>query len=128
MRGSRARPSDPNAPFYVMIRDAERKILREAYEYHNSNIAAASGSLGITPTLFHKRTELLGGVLPNQPRREPFEYMKVKQEIEDAKRRRARARAKRKLDRASKSSDETNGAADHPDRIETGDGDSTASE
>jgi len=76
MRGARRRSTstDPNAPFYVLLRDAERKILREAIDYHNGNESAAAETLGVSHTLVGKRARLLGGVYKNDPRREPFHY------------------------------------------------------
>ena len=76
MRGTRNRSTstDPNAPYYVLLRDAERKILRDALEYHDGNESAAAAMLGISHTLVGKRARLLGGVYPDDPRREPFHY------------------------------------------------------
>lgn len=83
MRGTRnhSTSSDPNAPYYVMIRDAERKILRDAIEYNDGNVSAAAAMLGVSHTLVGKRARLLGGVLPEYPRREPFHYATAMKEI-----------------------------------------------
>jgi hypothetical protein len=75
MRGGRASTkTDPNAPFYVMLRDAERKILKDALEYHDYNQSAAAKMLGVSHTIIWRRVLILGGVMPDSPRREPFEY------------------------------------------------------
>jgi len=64
-------PRDWNTPYYIQMRDAERRIYREALEVCDGDMAQACGALGISETYFLQRAHRLGGVLPNEPRIEP---------------------------------------------------------
>lgn len=75
-----------------MLRDAERKILRDVLSYHDYNASAAAETLGVSHTLISKRVLILGGVMPDDPRREPFNYQAATKE------RRKRPRAKHRDD------------------------------
>jgi hypothetical protein len=57
-------------PFFVAIRNAERRILRSALDEFKT-MRAAADAMGITENHFATRSIQLGGVLPNQPAREP---------------------------------------------------------
>lgn len=62
-----------DAPYYLMMRDAERVILRDFLAACDGSIAEAAKMLGVSYAHVHRRLQLLGGVLPNEPRREPFD-------------------------------------------------------
>lgn len=74
-----------NAPYYVAMRDAERGILRDFLTATDGSIGEAAKTLGVTYQHVHQRAKLLGGVLPNEPRREPFSPKRTEEKASDAK-------------------------------------------
>lgn len=132
---NRGTKTNPNALYFVTLRDAERKLLKEALDYHDWNAAAAATMLGVSRTQILFRSRVLGGVFDNDPRHEPFDYQermeairKQRERARNAKRRYKPTEAQNEPDHPSQPADETNGAADHLDRVEDGDVDSAVGE
>lgn len=62
--------SNQSAPYFVAMREYERRMLIAAIETCGS-ILAASAALGVTREYVRLRALHLGGVLPDQAKREP---------------------------------------------------------
>ncbi len=60
-----------SAPYWIQVRDAERRLLRGAYEACAGDRAAMSSALGVGPRFLADRIKQLGGVLPDDPVHEP---------------------------------------------------------
>jgi hypothetical protein len=65
------KPRNPVAPYFVMMRDYERGLLRDALVFNNGNIAATGRMLGISHALVRTRARTLGGVFTGDPIIEP---------------------------------------------------------
>lgn len=61
-----------DAVYYQLLRDAERGILRDFLNACNGSMTEAAKMLGISLSQVLRRAKSLGGVLPDEPRREPF--------------------------------------------------------
>lgn len=62
--------SNQSAPYFMTMRENERRMLGSAIDYCGS-ISAAADALGVTKEYIRLRALHLGGVLPGQPKREP---------------------------------------------------------
>ena len=62
--------SNSSAPYFVTMRENERRMLISAIDYCGS-IRAAAAALGVTKEYVRLRALHLGGILPNQAKREP---------------------------------------------------------
>lgn len=120
-RGGR---SNVNAPLYVALRDAERRILRETLEHAGGNESRAADMLGVTHTLVWQRVRALGGIYPDDPRREPFDHKVAAAAVKEkrAERRNKRASTRKSHPGESKTTAPSNGATDgvhdEQDRLE----------
>lgn len=126
-----ARPkasADQNSLYFTQLRDAERKILREALDYHEGNTSAAARMLGISHTLVWQRSRLLGGVYAGEPRCEPFDYEERKEAIRREKSRHRDSATQLRDDVRREAADEGERAPDRVDGPQTGDGDQTVVE
>lgn len=61
-----------NALFYTLLRDAERAILRDFLVSTDWVQKDAAELLGMDAAHLGRRIKALGGVLPDDPRKEPF--------------------------------------------------------
>lgn len=68
---ARPRPEVAMSPFWVSMRNAERRILVEVLAGTNGNRSEACQLLGISQKMFLERARYLGGVLPDEPIQEP---------------------------------------------------------
>ncbi|SRR5258706_3983889 len=57
--------------FYVALREAERRVLRDALIEFDGDMEQAAAALELSWTEFRSRARTLGGVFPDQPRNEP---------------------------------------------------------
>jgi hypothetical protein len=62
--------SNPNAPYFIAMREYERRMLIAAINSCGS-IPSAASALGVTKEYVRLRALHLGGVLPGQEKREP---------------------------------------------------------
>lgn len=99
---------DFGAPYYQMMRDAERAMLRDFLAAGDGSIAEAAKMLGVSYAHVNRRAQVLGGVLPDDPRREPFD---PKAKINDEKHQNDDSSAEDGDDDSSEPSDESDGAA-----------------
>jgi len=65
------RKNSPMAPYFVQMREFERRLMTGAIETAGGNIAAAAQMLGVTQHYVRARAKLLGGVIGNEPKHEP---------------------------------------------------------
>jgi hypothetical protein len=65
---------NPNASFFVQLRNFERQLMREALLYCDDDEAAAAKLLGIEPYYFRSRGRKIGGVFENDPPKEPYQW------------------------------------------------------
>jgi hypothetical protein len=58
------------APYFVQVREFERRLMRDAIAAAGS-VALAATTLGVTTHYIRARSRLLGGVFPDEPKNEP---------------------------------------------------------
>ena len=63
--------SSSSAPYYVSLRESERRMILGALDAAGDSWAAAARILGVSPKYLRLRALHLGGVFDDQPRREP---------------------------------------------------------
>lgn len=68
---ARPRPDVAMSPFWVSMRNAERRILAGVLSDTDGNRSVACQLLGISQKMFLERARYLGGVLPDEPIQEP---------------------------------------------------------
>lgn len=68
---ARPRPEAAMSPFWVSMRNAERRILAGVLADTDGNRSVACELLGISQKTFLERARYLGGVLPDEPIQEP---------------------------------------------------------
>lgn len=66
-----ARRRSEQAPYYIQLRDAERRIIASALLATNWNFPEAAEALGIGARYLQARAIQLGGILPNTTSNEP---------------------------------------------------------
>ena len=59
------------APYFVQLREMERRLLRDAIAAGDGDIHAAAALLGVTYHYIAARAKLLGGVINGEPKHEP---------------------------------------------------------
>lgn len=59
------------APYFVQLREFERRLLKGAIEVADSSTLLAARMLGVTRHYLVSRAKLLGGVLGDEPKHEP---------------------------------------------------------
>jgi hypothetical protein len=64
------RRSNQLAPYFVQVREFERRLMRDALEAAGT-IELAATTLGVTTHYVRARSRLLGGVFPDEPKNEP---------------------------------------------------------
>jgi hypothetical protein len=68
---SSKRKNSPMAPYFVQMREFERRLIRGAIEEAETDIDLAATMLGVTKHYVLARAKLLGGVIGNEPKHEP---------------------------------------------------------
>jgi len=63
--------ANPMAPYFVQMREFERRLIREAYEAAGQDLNATAEVLGVHTHYIKARAKLLGGVFNNDPKHEP---------------------------------------------------------
>ncbi len=101
-----------NAPYYQAIRDFERSMLRDFLLATDGSISDAAKMLGVSYAQVTHRVKALGGVLPGDPRREPFD---PKAKINDEKHQDDDPSAEDGDDDSTESADESDGATSSAD-------------
>jgi hypothetical protein len=71
-----AKRNNPMAPYFVQMREYERRLINGALEQvtarnFEEQLRLASALLGVTPKYVRVRARLLGGVIPGEPKQEP---------------------------------------------------------
>jgi hypothetical protein len=70
-----AKRNNPLAPYYVQMREYERRLINGALDQVRGNfderLRMAADLLGVTPKYVRVRARLLGGVIPGEPKQEP---------------------------------------------------------
>jgi hypothetical protein len=59
------------APYFVQLRELERRLLRGALVEADGDLEVAAGMLGVSEKYATSRCTFLGGVLGDEPRHEP---------------------------------------------------------
>jgi hypothetical protein len=59
------------APYFVQMREYERRLLKEALTVSDGQVDSAAGILGVTRHYLLARAKLLGGVFTGEPKHEP---------------------------------------------------------
>lgn len=67
----RQRKSNQMAPYFVQMREFERRLLRGAIEEADGSTGTAAAMLGVGRHYLVSRAKLLGGVLGDDPKHEP---------------------------------------------------------
>jgi len=62
---------NPMAPYFVQMREFERRLIRDAYEITGQNMALTADVLGVHIHYVKARAKLLGGVFNDEPKHEP---------------------------------------------------------
>lgn len=62
---------NPMAPYFVQMREFERRLIREAYETVGNDLPMTAEVLGVHTHYIKARAKLLGGVFGSEPRHEP---------------------------------------------------------
>jgi hypothetical protein len=65
------RKNSPMAPYFVQLREFERRLMRGALEAADGNTKVAANLLGVTRHYLLARARLLGAVIGNEPLHEP---------------------------------------------------------
>jgi hypothetical protein len=63
--------TNPMAPYFVQMREFERRLIREAHETTGGDIALTAEVLGVRVHYVKARAKLLGGVFGDAPKNEP---------------------------------------------------------
>lgn len=66
-----SRRNNPMAPYFVQMREFERKLIRAAIAEAEGKMKLAAQMLGVTRHYLHARARLLGGVVGDEPKHEP---------------------------------------------------------
>ncbi len=64
------RKNSPMAPYFVQLREFERRLMRDAIEAGGA-VSTAARMLGVTEHYVRARAKLLGGVIGDEPKHEP---------------------------------------------------------
>jgi hypothetical protein len=70
-QGAARRKNNPMAPYFVQLREFERRLMRGALEATGGDTIAAANLLGVTRHYLLARAKLLGAVIGNEPLHEP---------------------------------------------------------
>jgi len=63
--------SNPMAPYFVQLREFERRLIREAFEVAGGDLMLTANVLGVHKNYVKARAKMLGGVFNNEPKHEP---------------------------------------------------------
>lgn len=76
-----AKRNNPMAPYFVQLREAERRLVNGTIEHAGESLgpantfderaSLAASLLGVHLTYIRVRARVLGGILPNDPKHEP---------------------------------------------------------
>ena len=69
---------EPNCPWSIELREAQRQILKDTLAFVDGNVEAASKFLGIKPNYFYFLCKSLGGVMRGELKREPWKPLPYK--------------------------------------------------
>ena len=69
--GSGKRKNSPMAPYFVQMREFERRLIRGAIEAAETDIDLAATMLGVTRHYMLARAKFLGAVIGDEPKHEP---------------------------------------------------------
>jgi hypothetical protein len=65
------RRSNALAPYFIHMREFERRLLRDALEAAGGNTELVATTLGVGIQYIYARSMVLGGIFPGKPKREP---------------------------------------------------------
>jgi len=66
-----ARTSNKLAPYFIQVREFERRLMIGAIEIAGGDVGIAAMTLGVPIHYLRARSRLLGGVFENEPKNEP---------------------------------------------------------
>jgi len=63
--------TNPMAPYFVQLREFERRLIRDAFDAAGHDLGICAAVLGVHVDYVQARAKLLGGVFGEEPKHEP---------------------------------------------------------